>query len=43
VVVGSSGSETFNGAANYTVTANSQNTVLILRKISSTAWIAYLH
>jgi hypothetical protein len=43
VVVQSSASETFNGASTYTVTANSQNTTLKLRKISSTAWLASLN
>ena len=42
VIINSSGSETFNGASSFTVAANSQNTTIRLRKISSTAWLASL-
>jgi hypothetical protein len=42
VVINSSGAETFNGASTFTVTANSQNNTIKLRKISSTAWVASL-
>jgi hypothetical protein len=42
VIIQSSGSETFNGSASYTLAANSQGSRLILNKISSTEYLVSL-
>jgi hypothetical protein len=42
VIIQSSGAETFNGSASYTLAANSQGSRLILNKISSTEYLVSL-